>query len=57
MSNMAYCRFQNTKDDLRECYDWLGEHNPRELSEDEQKAFKRLVKLCRAIVDDYEDYL
>jgi len=57
MSNMAYCRFQNTKDDLRECYDWLAENDPRELAEEEQKAFKRLVKLCRSIVDNYEDYL
>ena len=57
MSNMSYCRFQNTQEDLRDCVDWLSANEPRTLSEDEQKAFKRLVKLCRSIVDDYEDYL
>ena len=57
MSNVTYCRFQNAKDALRECYDWLAENDPRSLSEDEQKAFKRLVKLCRSMVDNYEDYL
>ena len=57
MSNMSYCRFQNTNDDLRDCYDWLGENDPSKLSEDELKAFKRLVKLCRLIVDNFEDGL
>lgn len=57
MANMSYCRFQNTKEDLRDCYEWLGENDPRTLSEEEQKAFKRLVNICRSIVDNYEDYL
>ena len=57
MSNMSYCRFQNTNNDLLDCYDWLGENDPSKLSEDELKAFKRLVKLCRLIVDNFEDCL
>ena len=55
MSNMSYCRFQNTADDLRECYDCLIENGTRNLSEDEQKAFARLVHLCQLIVEDYGD--
>ena len=55
MSNMSYCRFQNTADDLRECYDWLTENDPSKLSEDERKAFKRLVHLCQLIVEGSSD--
>lgn len=57
MSNMSYCRFQNTLTDLRACNNALGEINdPRkELSEDEYKAFERLIRLCRSIASDYED--
>jgi hypothetical protein len=55
--NMSYCRFSNTLSALRECDEALGEmRNPaEELSEDEQKAFEKLVKLCRRIAGDYED--
>ena len=55
MSNMSYCRFQNTATDLRECYDWLAENDLSKLSEDERKAFERLVHLCQLIVEDYGD--
>jgi hypothetical protein len=52
---MPYCRFQNTLADLRECNEWLADHEPsRDLSEDELKAFNGLVKLCRQIVDNFE---
>lgn len=55
MANMSYCRFTNTLADLRDCNDWLSENEPSKLSEEELKAFMRLVKLCRRIVDDYEE--
>jgi len=51
MSNMAYCRFQNTLNDLRDCYDAMDD---TDLSEEEAKARKRLVKVCQSIVDDAE---
>lgn len=56
MSNMSYCRFRNTLSDLRDCYEELGEMNEpeTELSEEELRAFKSLVKLCRNIADDYD---
>jgi hypothetical protein len=50
MSNMSYCRFQNTLQDLRDCNDHLWD----DLSEDEETARQKLVKLCRQIVDDFE---
>lgn len=52
MANMSYCRFRNTLEDLRECYDNMDEND---LSEDEQEARKRLIKLCASIVNNYGD--
>lgn len=55
MSNMGYCRFQNTLPDLRDCADYLDPDE--ELSEEESRARKRLVKLCIQIATSYgEDY-
>lgn len=54
MSNMSYCRFQNTLEDLHDCYDNLYDDD---LSEEETRARKRLIKLCKAIVDECEDEL
>ncbi|KKL89467.1 hypothetical protein LCGC14_1914360, partial [marine sediment metagenome] len=43
--------FQNTLGDLRDCSDYLDE---ADLSEEEAKARKRLIKVCQSIVDDAE---
>ena len=51
MANMGYCRFRNTLDDLRDCYDNLDDND---LSEEEAKARRRLVKVCQSVVDDAE---
>ena len=49
MSNMSYCRFQNTLPDLRDCYEsWEEESSP-----EEEKAKARLLKLCEKIVADF----
>jgi hypothetical protein len=54
MSNMSYCRFQNTLEDLRDCANWLAEHEPtKELSAEELKAFERLIKVCEWLAGDY----
>lgn len=55
MANMSYCRFQNTLEDLRDCRDALNEMGDfeKELSEEEAKAAKRLLKMCRSLADDY----
>lgn len=50
MSNMSYCRFRNTLNDLRDCYDNMDE----ETSEEEMKARERLIALCARIAEDYE---
>jgi len=54
MSNMGYCRFQNTLADLRDCYDHI--EDVEDLSEEEARARKRIVKLCLTIADESEDY-
>jgi hypothetical protein len=52
MSNMEHCRFENTAHDLADCYD----HWDDDLSEFEEKARKRILRLARKIVDDYEEF-
>jgi len=53
MSNMSYCRFENTLNDLRDCQDALA--NGNELSESEEKCKNKLIALCKDIVDDFGD--
>jgi hypothetical protein len=53
MSNMGYCRFRNTLEDLMDCEERLFD----DLSEDEAKARKRLVKLCQTIAEDAEEIM
>ena len=50
MSNMSYCRFQNTLPDLRDCRDALDD----EVGPEEEAARKKLIKICREIVADPE---
>ena len=52
MSNMSYCRFQNTLQDLRDCYNHMESDN---LSREEFEARKRMIKLCMEIIDEYGD--
>ena len=53
MGNMTYCQFQNTLPDLRDCYDNWDVAD--KTSEDEKKARKRLLELCKQIVEEYGD--
>jgi len=49
MTNMSYCRFENTYDDLRDCF-----HNwDDDLSESEEDYRKRMIQLCEEIVAIY----
>lgn len=52
MANMSYCRFQNTVKDLFDCLDHLEDDD---LSPDESKARKRLIKIAYDIVRDFLD--
>lgn len=59
MSNMSYCRFQNTLNDLRDCVSALeelaldleeGTDNNNELSTDEASAAREMERLCNKYV-------
>jgi len=50
MNNMAYCRFQNTENDLEDCYDHFGDED---ISKEEFRARKRILEICKDIVDEY----
>ena len=45
MSNMSYCRFQNTLRDLEDCL----EHIEDDVSKDEQAARAELIRICAEI--------
>lgn len=47
MSNMGYCRFQNTLAELLDCQ----EHLLEELSSEEERARAELVRTCQEIVE------
>lgn len=55
MSNLSYCRFQNTVPDLSDCADALEEidGNLAELSEDEAHAADRLIQLCHRVAERF----
>jgi hypothetical protein len=58
MSNMSYCRFENTHSDLLDCYDALIEmddiHNAsEEMSDYEREAMFDLIKLCQNIAYEF----
>ena len=52
MGNMSYCRFENTLNDLRDCVDYVEEHN---LSDSENEARIKLIKVCKDITERYFD--
>lgn len=51
MSNMSYCRFQNTLNDLRDCH--MNMDDPDSLSPDEKKAREQLLQTCAEIINDF----
>jgi len=51
MSNMSYCRFENTYSDLLDCYNNINE-NLRGMSESELKYRNKLIQLCQDILDE-----
>lgn len=52
MSNMGYCRFRNTLNDLRDCYDAMDDDD---LSPEESSARKAIIRVCEDILSDYGD--
>lgn len=51
MANMSYCRFHNTLRDLEDCKEHI---NDRDLSEEEERARLRLIKVCKEVVKEAE---
>jgi hypothetical protein len=52
MSNMGYCRFENTLPDLLDCEDHM-EDNLRSI---EFQARKKLIKACVRIAEQWGDF-
>ena len=65
MSNMSYCRFRNTEQDLQDCYDAVSDlmndgDQRKELclySRDEYRALQRMVEIARDFITEAEDVL
>ena len=51
MSNMSYCRMENTYSDLFDCYETWEDTE----SESELKCREKILKLCKKIIDAYEE--
>ncbi len=51
---MSYCRFENTLEDLQDCYDALNEMGIDNLSETEKKKALKLIKMCCDLGSDFE---
>jgi len=69
MSNMSYCRFQNTSHDLSDCiealeemsealYDDESDSDQTSLSAEEEQARRWMIELCESFLEknaEYED--
>jgi len=53
MSNMSYCQFENTYNDLLDCYDSLVNDDTDDMSVYEEQAKQDLVKLCKDIAREF----
>lgn len=58
MSNMSYCRFRNTAQDLRDCKDVLEEgvdFMKKDLDNEEMYAAIEIIEMAREISEWFED--
>ena len=55
MSNMSYCRFQNTAQDLEDCIDAIENGEINELSNSEIDALMRLTELAETVLNLNEE--
>lgn len=55
MSNMSYCRFENTLHDLGDCLEALeeGALDRRELSDSERESALELIEMCGEIYANF----
>lgn len=54
MSNMAYCRFQNTVPDLQDCIDNFEDFDYLEASKNERKYYIKFIKMIKDFSNDYD---
>jgi len=58
MSNMSYCRMENTNSDLSDCVDAIENKGFHSLSDDEKTEAKNLYEKCKdfiaAMENDYD---
>jgi len=60
MPNMSYCMFENTFNDLEECYNKLGEEynsDLNKLSPSERKFAIKLIKSTHDFFIEFEDLI
>jgi len=56
MTNMDYCRFYNTLDDLIDCQTALEDgalHKTDEMQPDENSAMNKLIRVCFDIASEF----
>lgn len=55
MANMSYCRFRNTLEDYRDCYNTLCsamDGEDMEMSDEEIEAAKQLIEMSYNLADE-----
>ncbi len=52
MSNMSYCRFENTSSDIDDCLEHIHDDD---LSEREERAREWVIETCRKIVEEVDN--
>ena len=52
MANMGYCRFENTFNDLEDCFEHV---NDKDLSDMEKSFRDKLIDMCVDISDEFSD--
>ena len=54
MANMSYCRFENTYQNLKDCYEALTDDGLDGLSVSETKYANKLIQLAKDIAGDFD---
>lgn len=54
MSNMSYCRFENTYSDLEECVQSLRDNEP--LSDSEVEYMRQMKELAEELIELADDF-
>ena len=57
MSNMSYCRFENTARDLADCVDALNNGHTKDLSSYERRGLSDLLYYAQRIIDLEDDII